>query len=466
MKRIHRAAGGCLFALLSCMASTVTQTAVTANEWPRDVPFESCDGVYCDDVDCGDAGCADICCASAVSSSPVPGFDGCCCCRPKLTGDWGGCRTNMAAHGITGDFDVTQFYFAVTDGGLREGNAYGGRGDYVVNIDCGKLGYREGLFVKLRAEHRFGQDINSDTGAFFPTTIGTELPVADSDDVYLSNVLFTQMLSETCGVFFGKLDTFDGDQNAFASGRGTTQFSNIGFVINPIALRTIPYSTLGCGFVILQEGAPMFTYTLLNAKDTVRTSGFDELFEEGVAMSAELRLPVAVAGLPGHQLFGATWNSRDVVSLGQDPRVILPDVPIARQSGSWSCYWNCDQYLFVDPCQPGRGWGVFGRAGVADNETNPIDTFLSCGVGGTGMFRQRPADSFGVGWYLSKTSDEIGPLLPLALGPIGDGQAIELFYNIAVTPWFHVTPDLQVILPARENVETAVALGLRAKSDF
>ena len=58
--------------------------------------------------------------------------------------------------------------------------------------------------------------------------------------------------------------------------------------------------------------------------------------------------------------------------------------------------------------------------------------------------------------------------------PIGNDQAVELFYNIAVTPWCHVTPDLQVVLPARddtlppnrESIDTALVLGLRAKIDF
>jgi porin len=58
--------------------------------------------------------------------------------------------------------------------------------------------------------------------------------------------------------------------------------------------------------------------------------------------------------------------------------------------------------------------------------------------------------------------------------PIGNDQAVELFYNYAVTPWFRLTPDLQVVFPARErtlppnpqSIDTALVLGLRAKIDF
>ena len=56
---------------------------------------------------------------------------------------------------------------------------------------------------------------------------------------------------------------------------------------------------------------------------------------------------------------------------------------------------------------------------------------------------------------MTGTSDEIGPLLQAALGPIDDGQGIEIYYNWQATPWLNITPDLQVLVPARENVDTA-----------
>ena len=70
-------------------------------------------------------------------------------------------------------------------------------------------------------------------------------------------------------------------------------------------------------------------------------------------------------------------------------------------------------------------------------------------------------DTFGAGWYYSATSDEIAPFITGLLGGVGDGQGLEFFYNIAVTPNFHLTPDLQVLIPAREQIDTALVLGLR-----
>ncbi len=377
---------------------------------------------------------------------------------PTLTGDWLGHRSHLAESGITVQADVTQYYFGVTRGGLERDFRYGGHGDYVFLADGGKLGIQEGLFLKVRAEHRFGESINQATGALMPATIQPDLPVNDSRGLYLTNVLFTQALSEEFVVFAGKMDTLDGDVNAFAHGRGKTQFSNMAMVANPIVLRTVPYASLATGFSWLHEGEPVLTFMAMNPTDTTRTSGFEELFEEGVTLTAEVRVPTYFGGLPGHQLFGGAWSSRDYVSLGQDPRIITGDVPIARQSGSWALYWNFDQYLIADGCDPKKGWGVFGRAGLGDDETNPLAWFLSFGVGGNSPIAHRGQDTFGLGWYYLGASSELGPFL----ANLGDGQGVETFYNYQVNPWFHLTSDMQVLMPGRSQVDSALVVGLRA----
>ncbi|QDU56101.1 Carbohydrate-selective porin, OprB family [Aeoliella mucimassa] len=390
-------------------------------------------------------------------------FNDGCYCAETLTGDWCGNRTCLAENGITFDMDVAHFYHGVTSGGLERHFTYAGHGDYVTNVDFGKLGVQEGLFLKVRAEHRFGETINPSTGAVLPATVLADLPVADSEDLMLTNVLFTQFLNERTAVFFGKLDTLDGDANAFASGRGKTQFMNSGFVVNPIALRTVPYSSLGCGFLIMGEGGePLFNYTIINPRDTANRAGFDELFADGVAMSAELRLPSTFWGKPGHHLFGGTWSSRDYVALDQDPRVIFPEVAINETQGSWSLYYNFDQYLYTDRCDPSKGWGLFGRAGIADDKANPIAYFLSLGIGGNNPYCGHRNDTFGLGWFMSGTSDQISPFLEIPLGPIGDGYGVEMFYNCEVTKWLNISPDVQVLMPARQEVDPALVIGVRA----
>jgi porin len=52
------------------------------------------------------------------------------------------------------------------------------------------------------------------------------------------------------------------------------------------------------------------------------------------------------------------------------------------------------------------------------------------------------------------------------LVPLRDEPLVEVFYNVGVTPWFHITPDFQVGTPLRAGVEAYTAFGVRAKINF
>jgi hypothetical protein len=60
-----------------------------------------------------------------------------------------------------------------------------------------------------------------------------------------------------------------------------------------------------------------------------------------------------------------------------------------------------------------------------------------------------------------KTSCDLPDFLNL-----GDHNGFEGFYNVAVTPAFMVTADLQVTDSAKEGIGTAVIGGLRATLRF
>ena len=61
-----------------------------------------------------------------------------------------------------------------------------------------------------------------------------------------------------------------------------------------------------------------------------------------------------------------------------------------------------------------------------------------------------------------QTPGELGPVATALLQP-DDGQGVELFYNIAVTPNFSLTADLQIIEPGIGIFDTAIVPGIRGK---
>src|SRR5262245_4269980 len=61
---------------------------------------------------------------------PVPDYTGSFWTRPRLTGDWGGARTDLANRGVQFDVDLTQYLQGITSGGRDRTTQYGGHLDY------------------------------------------------------------------------------------------------------------------------------------------------------------------------------------------------------------------------------------------------------------------------------------------------------------------------------------------------
>jgi porin len=88
-----------------------------------------------------------------------------------------------------------------------------------------------------------------------------------------------------------------------------------------------------------------------------------------------------------------------------------------------------------------------------------------------------PRDTFGVGWSRVEFSNNLVPFLRQRLGlGLDHEDVVELFYNVAITPWLHATADLQVVKPGLakflntanqlQDVNTAVVGGLRVYTRF
>ena len=402
--------------------------------------------------------------------------------RPGLTGDWGGFRNTLAKKGINLDVDLVQGVQGLNSGGsFRNQDSirypYGGHAEYHLNIDTGKLGLWPGGFLSIMGESQFGSYLKGEqTGALLPPNAAALYPIPFDETTTLTSVVFTQFLAKWFGIYLGKIDTFSGDANAFAH-EWKTQFMNTGFGPNPALFNIAPYSTLGAGFLLLPTESVVFNFSALSPGGTANSAGFDELFEKGVVLFGELRVGIKPFGLPGHQLIGGGWNSQTFTSLAQDPRdaiefgsIISGEVPISNAlsevqiretSGSWSVYYNFDQFLYTTKADGSQGIGIFGRIGFGDRNTNIFEQFYSFGIGGRGMLPGRDLDRFGIGFYYTNFSNHL-PEIVLS----GDEIGLEVFYNIAATNWLFVTPDIQVIEPAGKRATTAFLSGLRLQMKF
>lgn len=411
----------------------------------------------------------------AQTDSQPPPFGGPWDSRPKLTGDWGGLRDELRDHGITLDVSATGYYQGTASGGLEEGFELGGRSDFVLNVDGQKAGLWPGFFIRVHGEAVFGDSPNLFTGAVVPVNIGRAHPAFLGNAVALSDLKLTQALSENFVLYAGKINTIDNVQQPFIPGRGLDAgFMNAALFWNVILARTLNYATLGAGAAILQHGYPVFSLTVYDTADDSRISGFGKFFDNGVVIYPTVSLPTTFFDMPGHQsLWGAYSTGRYAIvtpqSLSLLPQVLqgqLPPTALATLvKGSWWVTYLFDQALWRDPADQTRAWGVFGNFGISDGNPNPIRWDAIFGISGSSPIRGRKRDTFGVGYYYLGYSADFKNVARQII-PMRDERGVELFYDVGLTPWCHITSDLQVITPTLGVADTAVVLGLRTKLDF
>ncbi len=401
------------------------------------------------------------------SPSPPP-FGGPIHERSKLTGDWHGARSALRDRGITVDGSTTQFYQGVTTGGLERSFPYGGRNDYFLALDGEKLGLWKGGFVKLHGETRYGESANFNTGALSPVNEYLLVPGSDGVVSGLTGFKFTQFLTENTLVIAGKINLLDEIFQPLTGATGLEGFQNVSLIFNPILARTLPYSTFGVGILHLKDGHPVFAFSVFDTADRSTTSVFDNLFGNGATLFATAVLPTKFFGLPGHYGVEGVYSSGRYTNIDRSPYldpIAGLVVPSAPEKGSWALNFLFDQAVWSSAEDPKRVWGVFGRFGIADDNPNPIRWSAVAGVSGASPLRGRPRDTFGVGYFYLGISDVL-KRSARPLTPLRDEQGVEMYYNARITPWFQLTPDVQVIVPFQKQADTALLVGLRAKLDF
>ena len=116
--------------------------------------------------------------------------------------------------------------------------------------------------------------------------------------------------------------------------------------------------------------------------------------------------------------------------------------------------------------EDGRGVGVFGQLGFAEDDRNQTDLYAGGGVNWTGPFASRPADVAGVAFAYARNGDDFLSANP---GLFTRGETLlEVTYAIQVTPWLLIQPDLQYFIdPGTDRaLDDAVVIGTRVQVVF
>lgn len=388
--------------------------------------------------------------------------------RSKLTGDWLGLRTTLADRGVSFDVSSTQYFQGVTSGGLEQSFPYGGRNDYFLNVDGEKLGLWNGFSIHMHGETRYGESANFITGALSPVNQFLLVPGDDGVVSGITSLKFTQVLSDKAIVYAGKINLLFESPQPLTGAFGDQGFLNTSLTFNPILARTLPYSTFGAGGIILNEGHPILSAAVFDARDHSTTSIFDDMFANGAVLFGVVSLPTSFFDLPGRQAIEGVYSSGRYSNISQSPYLDPTDglvFPGPPRTGSWALGYMFEQALWIADDDANRKWGVFGRFGLSDGNPNPVRWNASAGLSGASPLTNRPLDTFGAGYFYLGISDRLkDSARPLTA--LRNEQGVELYYNIGLTPWCQITPDLQFIEPFQRDVSNPIAFGLRARVDF
>jgi porin len=425
--------------------------------------------------------------------------------RPRLTGDWGGARDELGKKGVVIDVDLTVTPMDVLSGGKSTGGHTWGNVDYTLNVDTQKLGLWPGGFLNVAVDTSFGTALNN-SGTIAPVNTAFLIPESNVHTTALMGATFMQFLSEKFGLILGKVDTLTSGQLEFY-GNYQTQFVNAAFNF-PLTAAFVPISAFGGGVIALPTKDISLSLVALSSDGTPTNNNLGDAFSKGAMVVGGGAVTIHPFGLVGHQNLSILWSSQDRLSLEQNPRDLallllqtrypklgdpgailgqileqfFPDlgtpVSLNRKSSSWAAGYGFDQYLWQPAGDSQHGIGVFFSVNASDANPNPIKYSFLAGLGGKGVGTSRPDDTFGLAVERTQFSSAFIPFLRqrLDLG-LDHEDAIEAYYNFAITGWLSATADLQIVNSGLNktlnssgtglmNIDTTVIAGIRIRARF
>ncbi len=412
--------------------------------------------------------------------TPVSDYRGDLRDRAVLFGDPGGYRQSLYEKGIALDFGLTQVPQGVVSGGTEEKWEYGASADYYLFLDSGRLGLWPGGLVGIHAESKFGRSVIPASGVILPVNADYLWPSpAEESETFLSEYYIWQGVTEWLMIQAGRVNwTALADQNRFANNE-KTQFLNMSLRNTLLLGAFVPLTAHGAAVVVAPHPNVSLAIVAISANDQPDVYGSPGgLFSE-VTSAAELDVSWKLGDLPGTARPAFAWTSKDPVAL--DNRFLIPDLilglDVPSKSSNWLVNLNFDQYIYMPEKESvpklhtapfdfePEGIGVFFRFGYTPEDRNPWNIFVSGGVGGRGVIPSRPNDRYGLGFYALIESDDLKDQ-PILGDALDTEWGMEVFYNIAITPWLQFTPDLQYIQSGLPGTNDAVVVAMRIQMYF
>jgi porin len=317
----------------------------------------------------------------------------------------------------------------------------------------------------MHAETAFGQTSLTDAGAFAMTNTNLLWPLAGEQVTAISGFLYLQALNEEWSLAAGKINVLDFWTMFYPNaGYGQEGFMNLNSLSAGLPwFRFINLSINGAGILAMEGEKPQGFVFAFDLNNSSTTSGLSNLFDDGAGVLGAWKFFTEYGGKPGSHLFVGGYANRRYTSLDETSWFVVPGQGVVpgEKTGAWALGYYFDQVVWNDPCNEARKLQLFTGWGISDGNPSFSRWGGFASLERFGTFRGRDKDRMGISYFYSGLSDDFRQLVDPVV-QLGSVQGGEFYYNYEVTPWFHLTGDLQVVDNGIETDDTAVILGLRA----
>jgi porin len=399
---------------------------------------------------------------------------------PTFTGDWGGLRTTLADEGITFNVQYAAEGWGNVTGGESTGTVYTGLMSLQGNVDLQKLVGWQGASVFTRWYWLSGQNISATN---LGNNIFTVSNIAGFPTFRMNELWFQQnFLNDRISIRVGQL----GADSQFDLSTYSAVFLNATFGWSPYLSTNIlnggpsyPMGTPGVQAVLtpLEWLSYKGVFQGNSFAESVNQHGFrwDLSASNGYFSIHELIFRTnrggGARGLPGEFKIGGWFDT-------------APN-PDANHTQPWNygLYFIADQMLYREP-QPAsvsviansgkqtaapsltdKGLGAFTHVGLAPRNSSVINFYVDCGLNYEGLIPTRDNDVLGVAFAYGHLNNN--PQGNDGSSNPGYEMVFEATYQIMLTPWLSLQPDVQYVIQASSaDIPNALVLGARATVSF
>jgi porin len=393
--------------------------------------------------------------------------------RDKLTGDWMGFRTDAKDHGLDVQFTLSQFYQGVASGGVDKNSEYGGKLNLRVTVDANKLlGTWKGLYFSAHVETQFGEGILEDTGGFVLENAAMLYPTVGSKRTEITGYLLEQYLNKNLAVFAGKLNALDLWTAFYPKdvSYGLDGFWNLNSMATGFPwLRYVNLAMWGGGgWTITDDGQIQAALLVFDVDSAATSNSITNVFGDGVAGLAVYKFFYDIFEMPGSLLLAVGGSTAEYGSLDPHDWGVVPGEGLTnddkRGTGTGGGYLR-QVFWQAEDDKDRSAWLLMG-ASVSSGNPSFAKWNVFVTLNSVGLFSSRPKDRMGVSWWFTGLSNNFTDLTRDVGFPTRDTYGVEIFYNIQLNPWLHLTPDLQIVRNENKGDNTAIIPGVRMVIDF